>query len=190
MDQQRNTGAVYCITNQLNGKQYVGITGRSLEQRFAEHCKADSYIGKAIRKHGVENFTIKEIDQADTKQDLCEKEMLWIEKLGTFGRGYNLTIGGDGVIKLQKLKLELTDKQNRFLRFVEKDNKKPIDVRNATAMARMILINVMYTYLVSEYASDKRQAARMILRYKKEFKNEIFGANVFSEEEVLKYAAG
>lgn len=119
MDQQRNTGVVYCITNQLNGKQYVGITGRSLQQRFAEHCKADSYIGKAIRKHGVENFMIKEIDEAETKQDLREKEMMWIEKLGTFGRGYNLTIGGDGVSTLQKLNLELTDKQSKFLRFVE-----------------------------------------------------------------------
>lgn len=190
MDQQRNTGAVYCITNHLNGKQYVGITGRSLEQRFAEHCKADSYIGKAIRKHGVENFTIKEIDEAETKQDLREKEMMWIEKLGTFGLGYNLTIGGNGVSALQKLNLELTDKQSKFLRFVEKDNENPLDVNDATAMVRMVLINVMYCYLKSEYASEKRQAARMILRYKKRFKDEIFRLNVFSEEEVMKYAAG
>lgn len=190
MGQQRNTGVVYCITNQLNGKQYVGITGRSLQQRFAEHCKADSYIGKAIRKHGVENFTIKEIDEAETKQDLREKEMMWIEKLGTFGRGYNLTIGGDGVSTLQKLNLELTDKQSKFLRFVEKDNENPLDVNDAAAMVRMVLINVMYCYLKSEYASEKRQAARMILRYKKRFKDEIFRANVFSEEEVMKYAAG
>ena len=189
MDQQRNTGAVYCITNHLNGKQYVGITGRSLEQRFAEHCKAESYIGKAIRKHGVENFTIKEIDEANTRQDLFEKEMMWIDKLGTFGRGYNLTLGGDGVLTLQKLNLELTDKQTKFLRFAEKDNKKPLDVNDATAMVRMVLINVMCCYLKSEYANEKRQAARMILRYKKRFKDEIFRANVFSEEEVMKYAA-
>ena len=45
---------VYVITNRINGKPYVGQTKRMLEQRFAEHAKADLLFAKAIHKYGTE----------------------------------------------------------------------------------------------------------------------------------------
>lgn len=50
-------GVIYKITNQINGKSYVGKTTTSLKQRMASHKCADSVIGKAIRKYGAKNFT-------------------------------------------------------------------------------------------------------------------------------------
>jgi predicted GIY-YIG superfamily endonuclease len=50
---------VYQITNKLNGKIYVGQTKFSVEKRFKQHAKANSVIGCAIRKYGIENFTEK-----------------------------------------------------------------------------------------------------------------------------------
>lgn len=50
-------GVVYMIINLCNDKRYIGITTRTIEERFEEHCKADSYIGRAIRKYGRENFS-------------------------------------------------------------------------------------------------------------------------------------
>lgn len=29
---------IYCITNDINGKQYVGKTDFTIEKRFKEHC--------------------------------------------------------------------------------------------------------------------------------------------------------
>ena len=56
---------IYVITNDVNGKQYVGKTNFSLERRFREHI-ADSKrercnkrpLYSAMNKYGVEHFHI------------------------------------------------------------------------------------------------------------------------------------
>ena len=53
-----------------------------------------------MRKHGADFFQIEQIDQAETIDELLEKERYHIQRLGTFtktGHGYNMTLGGDGV---------------------------------------------------------------------------------------------
>ena len=93
---------IYKITNQINGKQYVGKTMLTIEKRWQEHCK-DSKRRKiekrplysAMRKYGIENFKIEEIEEC-SDVIVNEREIYWIEKLQTFKNGYNVTIGGDG----------------------------------------------------------------------------------------------
>ena len=91
---------IYQITNDINGKIYVGKTEFSLEKRFKEHCK-DAFkerneqrpLYAAMRKYGIEHFHIKLLEETDTPE---EREIFWIEQLGTFKKGYNATQGGDG----------------------------------------------------------------------------------------------
>lgn len=92
---------IYQITNNTNGKLYVGKTMFSISKRWDEHCRDSQSNAKinrplysAIRKYGKENFSIKEIDKTDG--DGSELEKYWIEKLGSYKYGYNATIGGDG----------------------------------------------------------------------------------------------
>ena len=66
-----------------NGKIYVGQTRRSVAERFKEHCHANSAIGKAIRKHGVEKFMCEVIAVCETKEELAAKEMFKIFSLDT-----------------------------------------------------------------------------------------------------------
>lgn len=95
-------GIIYKITNQLDGKPYVGQTVRTLEERFQEHAKADTYIGNAIRAHGVENFTCEVIEECDTREQLNEREIFWIAELNCKApNGYNLTDGGEGTSGLE-----------------------------------------------------------------------------------------
>jgi len=46
-----------------------------------------------MRKYGVEHFHIELIEETNNPE---EREIYWIEKLGSFKNGYNATMGGDG----------------------------------------------------------------------------------------------
>ena len=90
-------GRIYKITNQVNGKFYVGKTMKSLLTRFYNHCydainrNSTSYFHRAIRKYGKENFIIEEIELCE--DNLGNREIFWISKLNPH---YNQTLGGDG----------------------------------------------------------------------------------------------
>ena len=87
---------IYLITNRINGKQYVGQTSRTIEQRFNEHasCRRTA-IDKAIAKYGRENFTVEELETCDTIEQANEREQYWIAFYGCMApKGYNLTTGG------------------------------------------------------------------------------------------------
>lgn len=94
---------IYLITNLVNGKSYVGITRRSVDERWAEHlqdasgAKSRRALTNAIRKYGVSAFNIEEIGKADDWDSLCAAEIELIESLQTkVPAGYNMTNGGDG----------------------------------------------------------------------------------------------
>ena len=102
---------IYSITNNINSKKYIGKTSRTLSQRINEHKQIASgnsnnkgAIHHAISKYGIDNFSIKCIEECDTNRE-NEREMYWIKMLQThvqYGKGYNLTKGGDGVILERK----------------------------------------------------------------------------------------
>lgn len=93
---------IYKITNDINGKMYIGKTSYTIEKRWYEHCKSSNDPNKqhyplycAIRKYGIEHFSIEEIEQC-ADSDASERECYWISKLDTYRSGYNATLGGDG----------------------------------------------------------------------------------------------
>jgi len=95
---------VYCIENKIDNKKYVGITRGDINRRFKQHktisntknTSNKSHLHNAMSFHGVENFFITEIDSAEHKDELFEKEKYWINKLDTKRNGYNETDGGEG----------------------------------------------------------------------------------------------
>ena len=91
---------IYKITNNINGKIYVGKTNNSIEQRFRQHCLDSTREGMknrplyaAMNKYGIENFSISLIEETNNPE---ERERYWIECYGSFHDGYNATRGGDG----------------------------------------------------------------------------------------------
>lgn len=94
-------GFIYKITNNVNGKVYIGKTQRTIEIRWKEHQRdcfnkdKDNKLYRAIRKYGIENFSVEKIEYVDDSE-LSYKESYYIKKYNSFYEGYNLTFGGDG----------------------------------------------------------------------------------------------
>ena len=92
----------YRVSNRLNGKIYIGITARPIDERWREHVTyalrgtTKGPLASAIRKHGIASFDIEHIASAGSWEDLCAAEKMLIEQHGSFGRGYNATRGGEG----------------------------------------------------------------------------------------------
>ena len=88
-----------------NGKKYVGQTSTSLEQRAS---RGDGYINSpavynAIHKYGWNNIII-ETFPCESKQEMNELEKYYIKLYHTNDNkyGYNLTIGGEGVLQYDR----------------------------------------------------------------------------------------
>ena len=95
---------IYKVTNNVNGKMYIGKTISSLGRRITEHNKAakkgitKSIFHYAIRKYGINMFTFEVICRCASLTELAVAEVQYIEKQNTrVPNGYNITMGGDGV---------------------------------------------------------------------------------------------
>ena len=88
---------LYKITNLLNNKNYIGVTNRNPEERFAEHKKpsSKSFISKAIQSDGVENFSFEVLLANIENKDISNLECEYIKKYNSLlPNGYNADLGG------------------------------------------------------------------------------------------------
>ena len=90
---------IYKITNNLNGKVYVGKSS-NIERRFTVHKTnakhgVKTHLYNAMRKYGIENFTMEVITECELSE-LNELEKYYIAYYDSLNKGYNETIGGDG----------------------------------------------------------------------------------------------
>ena len=93
-------GVVYLIVDGTNDLEYVGQTTKTAEERFKEHMRnKKSLIGKSIRAHGVENFTVVILKECERPEELDRWEKYFIKWRNTmYPNGYNFTEGGEGTV--------------------------------------------------------------------------------------------
>lgn len=111
---------IYKIVNKVNGKVYIGKTTYTIECRWIQHISAATsnrekndynyLLHKAIRKYGVDNFTVEVIEEVEDKTKLSSREIYWINYYNSCileedSNGYNMTYGGEGVSKINKQKI-------------------------------------------------------------------------------------
>lgn len=90
---------VYRIWNNLTGDSYIGSTTKEIELRLQDHLqksvkKVDNKFHKAIENFGSQAFEIELIDEAETTDELAQKEIHYIEAYNSMQNGYNSDRGG------------------------------------------------------------------------------------------------
>ena len=142
-------GIIYCFTNKINNKKYIGQTINP-NQRYNAHKsnyqnsnnqEYNSLLHKAFRKYGFENFDYeilsKDIDDIELLNQL---EIFYIKKFNTkVPNGYNVESGGKNAPKPKTLEhkkkeiwsqAKLTEEEVIELRKAYKAKKSPTEIYN------------------------------------------------------------
>lgn len=97
-------GYIYKIENKVNGKVYIGQTTKKPEMRRHHHhwyLKQDQHpnphLQHAFNKYGAENFKFSVLNWSNSKKDLNDQEIYFIQKYNALNPdcGYNLQTGGN-----------------------------------------------------------------------------------------------
>ena len=99
------TGIIYCYTNKINGKKYIGQTIDEKKRRIKFFNLKQRYGGRLIdnarKKYNSSDYW--DYDVLNRKQYLTEEdasfdldllEIFYIDKFNSYNNGYNLTDGG------------------------------------------------------------------------------------------------
>lgn len=97
-------GAIYMVFNEKNGKAYIGQTVQPINRRVIYTILSalkkrnglyNTMISRAIRKYGIENFSVWELSRHYSKEELNNAEVDAIKKYSTNKfAGYNSESGG------------------------------------------------------------------------------------------------
>ena len=154
-------GKIYCITNKINNKKYIGKTMLSIEERFKQHVKDSKkeYIQKrplysAFKKYGIENFEFSLLEEISANL-LNERESYWINKMNTYHNGYNATLGGDGTI-LYDYNAFIEDYLNGLL-VKEIANKYGCDVGTVS--------KILHAANINSKENSKKRFGKKVMRY-------------------------
>ena len=144
---------VYKIINTINDKVYVGITAKSLEERYHQHLRQlsvgnDRRLYCAMRELGVENFSIVQIDTANSYDELLEKEVYYVHYYDSKNNGYNMTDGGD----VNPMDDEIVQKKH-----LEKMNSADVKTKISVKMKENVEKGVIFT---PEHRKNLSEAAK------------------------------
>lgn len=124
---------VYCATNTVNGKQYVGQTIKTLAIRRSQHFYRarknirTNVLSNAIRKYGENSFTWKILKVCENVEELNIVEQKYITKLKTFApNGYNLTAGGLSYEVSEHTKKKMKNATIKY--FANSENRKKMSI--------------------------------------------------------------
>lgn len=88
-------GYIYKTTNLVNRKIYIGQK-KSIKFLDSKYLGSGVRLHSAIQHYGKENFQVILLEECNSKEELDEREIYWIDKLNSRDEniGYNLSIGG------------------------------------------------------------------------------------------------
>jgi len=81
--QKLKIGYIYVIENNFDDKVYIGLTTKTIKERFAQHVQAansergrNTILHHFMAKHGPHNFTVRELRRVLIELQLVEEECI------------------------------------------------------------------------------------------------------------------
>ena len=162
---------VYCYTNLVNGKKYIGQT-LNPSQRYKSHKSVhlnekdpeyDSVFHRALRKYGWENFKYEVLIEDDNIDLINNLEIFYIDFYDTqIPNGYNVLPGGKNCSRSlsdetkEKLRWShgrLTKEEVIFIRLAYADGKSPKQIYQENFQERMVYSSFMNIWSGNRYAT-------------------------------------
>ena len=131
---------IYCTTNIVNGKKYVGLCTKNINESLNYYGSGTLFI-KSFKKYEKHNFIKEILEDNLSYSNIHEREIYWISKINSkHPIGYNLCDGGRGSLnpsditrrKLSESHLgkKLTEEQKRKIGEKSKNRKHTEESKN------------------------------------------------------------
>ena len=166
-------GHIYCYTNKINNKKYIGQSINQPLERYNLHKshylnensnEYNSVIHRAMRKYGFDNFNYEIIaNYIDDQEILNLLEIYYIEQFNCqIPNGYNVEKGGKNCLKPQsqetKEKLmwanaSLTEKEVIELRIAYQNKQSPTQIYNEKYKDRLHYNSFLNIWTGKRYSS-------------------------------------
>ena len=103
---------VYKHTNKINGKCYIGITCRDIQDRWRDGkgYKRQKKFYNAILKYGWDSFSHEVLLDGLTREEACAAEIALIKSHDSILNGYNVRYGGDVIFRETSPRAEAVEK--------------------------------------------------------------------------------
>lgn len=110
---------VYLHTNKVNGMVYIGMTCRTVEERWNSGYQGNPHFYRAIKKYGRNSFKHEVLAENLTKEEAEQLERFYISKYNSTDPkiGYNIENGGNSIGKHSeetKRKISESQKGRKF----------------------------------------------------------------------------
>lgn len=106
---------LYCITNRINQKVYIGQSiepeKRWQKHQYSAQVLPTQMVHHAMKKYGIENFSFEIIASCKTLNDANETETLLVSQYESHvstGKGYNVSAGGSNAPKTEEWKQKIS----------------------------------------------------------------------------------
>ena len=127
---------VYCLTNKINNKKYVGVTSQRPHERWqnGKHYERHRKLYADVLKYGWDNFEKEILYENLTPEQAAEKEKELIKEWDLKNQGYNCSKGGEiprlTQSAIEKLRERNTGAGNPFYNHKHTEETKAIMIKN------------------------------------------------------------